>query len=73
MDVDAQQQEDGTPTRVVVDANNPEQIVPDTKKPQVPQETDKKIKVMRFIAQTHRTLLMHFGLAELDTDISISD
>ncbi|CAK9833180.1 hypothetical protein ANTRET_LOCUS9903 [Anthophora retusa] len=62
MEIERTQEVGDSAQRVVVDANNPEKVVPDTKKPQVPQEVEKKSKVIMFIAHTHRRILGLFDL-----------
>lgn len=44
----------------VVDASNPNVIIPIFKEIQVLQETDKKIKMMKFIAIAHKKILLLF-------------
>nr|QPL15348.1 nucleoprotein [Hymenopteran orthomyxo-related virus OKIAV175] len=58
MDVQAVPKE--KPRRVIVDYQNPNQEIIDSKKPQVPQDKPKKSKVMRFIATTHLLIIRKF-------------
>nr|QMP82326.1 nucleocapsid protein [Phasmatodean orthomyxo-related virus OKIAV172] len=61
------------PRRIVVDVNNPNVEIQDAKRPQVPQERAKKIKVIKFIIKSHFKILEHFELVEKSKDLNLGD
>nr|QPL15316.1 nucleoprotein [Hymenopteran orthomyxo-related virus OKIAV174] len=64
---------DGNPRRIIVDVSNPNRQLPSSKKPQVPQENDKKAKVMKFIAFSHKKILEAFFKKPDYMDLSVGD
>nr|QPL15393.1 nucleoprotein [Hymenopteran orthomyxo-related virus OKIAV171] len=61
------------PTRVTLDANDLTKEIVDSKKVQVPQEPEKKRKVILFIAQSHKKLLIDLKLSAEALNLSIGD
>ncbi|CAK9833187.1 hypothetical protein ANTRET_LOCUS9910 [Anthophora retusa] len=62
MEIERTQEVGDSAQRVVVDANNPEKVVPDTKKPQVPQEVEKKSKDLGLGDQVHNVLFTAYNV-----------
>lgn len=62
-----------TTRRIIVDANDTSVEVTLSKKPQVPQESTKKGKVIAFIAKAHREILTAYKLEEYESNLSLGD